>query len=156
MKKQILSIALGLVIMAIETTITAADKNPVSSKKLTANEKAVKDFTKQFKNSANPAIYSSTDGFIVSADSTGNKITSACNKKGNWVYTIERYAADNLVKDIVDNVKDSYEDYAVAGMEKIDQSGYNTFFMLHFETNSSFKTVRVRNDDVELIHDFTV
>ena len=48
MKKQILSIALGLAIMAIGTTTTAADMNPVSSKKLTANEKAVKDFTKQF------------------------------------------------------------------------------------------------------------
>ena len=154
MKKQILSIALGLVTMAIGTTTTAADKNPVSSKKLTANEKAVKDFTKQFKNSANPTIYSSTDGFIVSADSAGNKITSAYNKKGNWVYTIERYAAENLAKDIVDIVKDSYEDYAIAGMEKIDQSGYNTVYIVHLEDSHYIKTIRVKNDEVELIQDF--
>jgi len=154
MKKQILSIALGLAIMATGTTTTAADKNPVSSKKLSANEKAVKNFIKQFTNSVNSTIYSSADGFIISTDSAGSKITSAYNKKGDWVYTIERYAADNLENDIVDIVKDNYEDYAVAGMEKIDQSGYNTIYIVHLEDIHSIKTIRVRNDEVELIQDF--
>ena len=154
MKKQILSIALGLAIMATGTTTTAADKNPVSGKKLSANEKAVKNFTKQFTNPVNSTIYSSADGFIISTDSAGSKITSAYNKKGDWVFTIERYAADNLEKDIVDIVKDSYEDYAVAGMEKIDQSGYNTIYIVHLEDSHSIKTIRVRNDEVELIQDF--
>jgi hypothetical protein len=154
MKKGILSIALGLAIMAIGTTTKAADKTFVNSKKLTANEKAVKDFTKQFKNAVTLTIYSAGDGFIVNSDSAGNKVTSAYNKKGSWVYTIERYATDKPVAEIVDIVKDSYENYTIAGMEKIDQPGFNTVYIVHLENCHSIKTVRVTNEEVELVQDF--
>ncbi len=57
MKKQIFSLALGLVIAAIGTTTYAADKNNMNSTEVVAKEKAAKDFTKQFKNLINPILY---------------------------------------------------------------------------------------------------
>lgn len=130
MKKQIASFTLGLVILASATTTSyAADKKPAS--KLTANEKVMKDFNQQFKNGTTPVIYSSEYGFIVSSEANGNKITSAYNKKGNWTYTIERFGSGNFVADIVDVVKADYDNFSITGMEKIDQSGYNTVYIVH-------------------------
>jgi hypothetical protein len=154
MKKQIATITLGLVILASATTTTyAADKNP-GSNKLTANEKAMKDFTQQFKNVATPVIYSNEDGFIVSSEMNGNKISSAYNKKGNWTYTIERLAAANFAADVVDAVKSDYGNFTITGMEKIDQSGYNTVYIVHLENDNAIKTVRVKNDETEVLQDF--
>jgi hypothetical protein len=154
MKKQILSIALGLVMMAVGTTTYAADKNPVSGTKLTANEKVVKNFNRQFKNSVNPTIYTSNDGFIVQSQADGHEITSTYNKKGNWFYTITRYSADNLTKNIIDIVKGSYDNYFISGMEKVDQPGSKSVYVVHIENCNSFKTLRVSNDEVELVQDF--
>ncbi len=39
-------------------------------------------------------------------------------------------------------------------MEKIDQSGYNTVYIVHLEDSHYIKTIRVKNDEVELIQDF--
>jgi hypothetical protein len=154
MKKQIASITLGLVILFSATSSYAGDKKPGSNTKLTANEKAVKDFNQQFKNAATPVIYSYENGFTVSSEKDGNKITSAYNKKGNWTYTIERLAAGNFAPDVVELVKADYENYAITGMKKIDQAGYNTVYIVHLENCNAIKTVRVKNDETELLQDF--
>lgn len=155
MKKQIASIALGLVILTSATTSYAADKNPGTNTTPTANEKVIKDFNKHFKNAATPIIYSSEDGFIVNSEKGDNKITSAYNKKGERIYTIERFIGGNVTADIVDKVKEDYDDFDITGMEKIDQVGYNTVYIVHLENCHSIKTVRVRNDETELLQDFT-
>jgi len=147
MKKQILSIALGLVTMAIGTTTYAADKNPVSDTRFTVSEKAVN-------NSISPFISLPTDGLTVHSEIDGNKVTSAYDKNGNWLYTIERHTAISLLKDIMDIVKDSYNNYSITGMEKVDRPGHNTVYVVHIEDRNSIKTLRVRNGDVELIQDF--
>jgi hypothetical protein len=154
MKKQILSTAIGLVMMAIGTTTYAADKTPGSGTKPTANEKVVKDFNKQFKNSLNPTINSSNDGFIVKSLVDGHEITSAYDKKGNWVYTIKLYPTDNLALNIINIVKGSFDNYFITTMEKVDQPGNESVFVVHMENYNSFKTLRVVNNEVELVEDF--
>jgi len=151
MKKQILSIALGLMIMAIGTTTYAADKSTGSSAELTI--KGVKEPGKQLGN-AGSSITSSKDGFIVHSDVNGNQISSAYDKKGNWLYTIERHAAVSLLKNVMDIVKDSYYNYFISGMEKIDRPGHNTVYIVHIEDSNSIKTLRVNNNEVELVQDF--
>jgi hypothetical protein len=128
MKTQILSIALGLVMMAIGTTTYAADKNPI--------------------------INSSKDGFIVNSLADGHEMTSAYDKKGKLVYTITHYPTDNLAKNIMDIVKDNYANYFISGMEKVDQPGSESVFVVHIKNHDSFKTLRVVNNEVELVQDF--
>ena len=99
MKKKILSIALGLILIAFTTNTYAADKSPVSGAKLTPTEKAVKDFNKQFKNSVSPAVYAVNGGLILKSVADGYNVTLAYDKKGNWVYTIKRYPTESLAKD---------------------------------------------------------
>lgn len=153
MKKQILSIALGLVIIAMGTTTYAADKNPVSSK-ITPNEKVLKNFNKQFKSSESPSISLLKDGFILQTQVEGHNVTSAYDKKGNWLYTLTFYPTENLEKNIIDIVKDNYNNYFISGMEKVDQSGNESVFVVHMENNDSFKTLRVVGNEVELVQDF--
>jgi len=154
MKKQILSIALGLVMMAIGTTTYAGDKTPGSSTKLTANEKVVKDFNKKFKSSVNPVIYSSKDGFIAKSLVDGHEITSAYDKKGNWVYTIKLYPTDNLALNIINIVEGSFDNYFITTMDKVDQPGNESVYIVYMENCNSFKTLRVVNNEVELVQDF--
>jgi len=153
MKKQILSIALGLVTMAIGTTSYAADKTTGSSAELSINKKEIKEHGKQLGNTSS-SIFSSKEGFIVHSDVNGNQISSAYDKKGNWLYTIERHTAVSLLKNVMDIVKDSYYNYFISGMEKIDRPGHNTIYIVHVEDSNSIKTLRVSNDEVELVQDF--
>jgi hypothetical protein len=153
MKKVITSIALGLVIFAGGTSY-AAGNNSVSTTIRTPNEKALKDFNKQFKNSVTPDITLSKGGLILQAQVDGHKVTSAYNKKGNWVYTVKLYPTESLAKNIMSIVKRNYDDYYISSMEKIDQPGDAPVFIVYMRNQDSFKTVRVVGNDVELVQDF--
>ncbi len=155
MKKQILSIVLGLIMMAIGTTTYAADKNSNSDKRPAAIEKALKNFNEQFKSAVNATINPSEDGFIVRAEIDGHKITSAYNKRGNWVYTINGYSVTSLDKNIMEIAMPGYTNYFITAMEKVDQPGDNSVYIVHIEGSKSFKTLRVSNNVVELVEDFT-
>ncbi len=124
MKKQLLSIALGLVAMFTVSTSFAAD-------------------AKQYK---------SSEGTITV---DGNK-TTVLNQKGKWVYTIHRFTADNLPKDVLNIVKNDYDQYYVSGMEKVDQRGLSPYYIVHLEGVKTIKTVKVNMNDgeTELVQDF--
>ena len=155
MKKKILSIALSLTLVAFTTSTYAAGKDVETKTKLTPTEKAVKSFSKEFKNVV-PVIYPSADGFILSSTANGHQITSAYDKQGNWNYTINRYPAASLALDIMNVVKENYntEGYFITTMEKVDQPASNSVFIVHLQNKNSFKTLRVINSEVELVQDF--
>ena len=39
-------------------------------------------------------------------------------------------------------------------MEKIDQSGIKSVYVVHMQNSNSYKTLRVKNDEVDLVQDF--
>ena len=156
MKKKFLSIALGVILTAVGSSTYAADKTPVNRTKLSPNEKAIKNFKKEFKDATTPVIYAGNDGFILKSIADGHNVTSAYDKKGNWVYTIKLYPSENLAKDIIDVVKDGYDSkgYFITMMEKVDQPGDKSVYVVHMQNNNEYKTLRVSNNEVELVHEF--
>jgi len=86
----------------------------------------------------------------------GNK-TSAFDQKGKWVYTIHRYTSDNLPKNVFDIVRNTYDQFYVAGMEKVEQPGTSTVYLVHLQDKTSIKTVKVnvRTGEMDLVQDFT-
>jgi len=150
MKKQILSIVLVLAILVTGTVSYAAAKNSI--KELTPQEKVIKDFSAQF--ALTPTVSSTGKGFIASSEVEGHQVSSAYTKRGNRVYTITRYPADNLAKNIIDIVKGSYDKYYITSMEKIEQPGFNAVYMVHLTNSNSIKTVRVSDNGLELLEDF--
>lgn len=81
-------------------------------------------------------------------------ITTAYNKHGRWVYTIEHYSTDNLPQNIVDFVTDNYGGYDIAGMEKVEQPGSDPVFIVHMQDYTSIKTVQVCGDDSIITEDY--
>ena len=71
------------------------------------------------------------------------------------MYSITLYAKDNLAKNVMDVVRDNYINYYISGMEKIDQPGTGSVFIVHIKNNNSYKTLRVVNNDVELVQDIS-
>jgi hypothetical protein len=153
MKSKIVSIALALIITMSANATFAVGKNNAEPAKLTPQEKLLSNFEKQFKTETEPAIYASKNGFIVQSQADNHKVTAAYSAKGNWVYSITHFASDNLAKNVMDLVRENYENYYISGMEKVDQPGYNSVFIVHIKNNDSYKTVRVTNNDVELVQD---
>lgn len=124
MKKQLLSIALGLVAMFTVSSTFARD-----AKSAKANEAIVKQ--------------------------DGNK-TDVFTQKGKFVYSIERFTSDALPKDIMDIVKAKYDQYYIPGMEKIDEPGYASVYVVHLIGKKTIKTVAVNTatNEVSLINNF--
>lgn len=158
MKKKILSIAAGLLLTAISSTSFAqtVQVNETSTK---SSEKAFNAFDEQFGNSMTPASYISGNGGIILKGEIGNReVTSVFNKKGNWVYSITRYPSTSLEKNVIDIVERGYDTrgYYITSMEKVDQPGLETVFIVHLKGNDSYKTLRVVANDVEVVEDFEI
>jgi hypothetical protein len=125
MKKYLAQTALGLVALLTVATSFAASK---SAEKITTIDK----------------------GSIVRE---GNK-TTAYNKNGKWVYTIERITSDNLPADVMHVVNREFGYYYISGMEKVEQPGAEPAYIVHMQNNTSIKTVQVSGDEAKLTEDF--
>lgn len=151
MKKQILSIVIALASFSASYAAANTDTKPQTA---TANEKAVKNFNKQFKNATDVNMYNAGNGIIIRSEAGSNNVTAAYDKKGNWIYSIERYPSESLAKNILDIVKRSYDKYYVSGMDKIVQPGSGTTYIVYLENATSIKTLRITNNETELVQDF--
>ena len=127
MKKQILSVVFAIATILVATTSYGSGKTSVK-----ANE-----------------------GYIVRSVIDGRQAMSAYNKKGKWIYTIQRYSLDNLDKNIIDRVRSVYYEYHVTGIQKIEQPGLETVYAVYLENTKSIKTVRLTSDDMELVQDLS-
>src|SRR5215831_8686934 len=94
-------------------------------------------------------------GYTVHSVIDGRESTTAYNKKGDWVYTIQNYSTDNLDKNIIDKVRTDYNNYGVTSIQKIEQPGKDVVYVVNLENQTSIKVVRIVNDDVELMKDLT-
>ena len=48
-----------------------------------------------------------------------------------------------------------YYDYGVTSIQKIDQPGMETVYVVHLENEKSIKLVRLTKDEMELVQDLT-
>lgn len=151
MKKQILSLFIAL---ASISAVYASGNTDTKPQVKSANEKAVKNFNKQFKNAADVNMYNTDNGIIIHSAALSNNITAAYDKKGNWIYSIERYPSESLAKNVLDIVKRSYDKYYVSAMDKIVQPGSGITYVVYLENATSIKTLRITNDETELVQDF--
>jgi hypothetical protein len=126
MKTKILSFVLGIVVILITSNSYATDNTSSKSKR----------------------------GYVVHSVVDGHQTMTAYNKKGKWVYTIQRYGPDNLDKNLVDRVRSVYYDYGVMAMQKVEQPGMDEVYVVHLENEKSIKIVRVTSDEMELVKDF--
>ncbi|MBS1935095.1 MAG: hypothetical protein JST96_13925, partial [Bacteroidetes bacterium] len=75
------------------------------------NAKAVKNFSKTFKNAANTQWYKIEDGFLAHFSENGVEKRTYYDKRGNWHFTIAYLDEKALPKDVRRDVKSIYYDY---------------------------------------------
>ena len=92
-------------------------------------------------------------GYTVYSVIDGRESTTAYNKKGHWLYTIQRYSTDNLDKNIIDKVRSVYDNYGVTSIQKIEQPGMDAVYVVRLENTKSIKIIRLTSDDMEVVQD---
>ncbi len=146
-----LSLVAGLIFTAASAS-TYAQSNVEKSTGPSATEKAVNYFDGTFGTTVLPTVVTTDKGIIIlSAEIANRPVTSVFTKKGNLVYSLTRYPAASLAKDVIELVEKNYDTrgFYITHMEKVDQPGSSAVYLVHLKGADSFKTLRVSNDEIE-------
>jgi hypothetical protein len=118
------------------------------------NAKAVKDFSKTFKNAANTQWYKIPDGFVAHFSVNGVEKRTYYDKRGNWHFTITYLDEKALPKDVRGQVKSIYYDYDIATIQKVEVED-KVVYLIHMQDEKTWKTVRVSEDGMDEIENYT-
>jgi hypothetical protein len=114
------------------------------------NMKAVKDFSKSFKNVTNEKWYTAEDGFFANFNDNGIETKVAYDKKGIWHCTVRTLSEMQLPYDVRDVVKSKYYDSKILVGYEIKHSN-STVYIVKTEDGKSLKTLRVTDGEMEVI-----
>ena len=170
MKKLHFTILVGIFSAMIITTNVEAQKNDlaaqtqISKKKMSddfsqptsnnvniiekslVNERAYKDFKKQYKTS-DEKWAKSKGGITASFKADNIRYAVYYDKKGHWIATIKSYAENLLKKDIRTMVKREYFDFDINGIQEIEYNSYgsNPIYIVIIQEENSIKKILINN-----------
>jgi hypothetical protein len=149
MKKHFLLAAICLTILA-SVNAAGPDNAP---KKISATEKAMKNFHRHYQDVSAEVWKQIRDGYEASFEVDGRTTKAFYNTKGNWIYTISYFKASNLPVDLIQTVKEENDKYYIAGAEKIDVPA-GSAYIVHLENNDEYKTISLSGNEVKVINQF--
>ncbi len=115
--------------------------------------KATAQFWKTFGESKNEKWFPMPNGFLAEFVENNVEVRVVYNKKGGWVYTIRQYTEKELPVEIRKLVKQTYYDETIGLVKEVIQDGY-TVYVIHIENEARWKTIRVRDGEMEVVQDF--
>jgi hypothetical protein len=117
------------------------------------NQKATRDFKKTFRDVNNEKWFSIKNGFLAEFNLNTIKNRVVYDKKGNWKYTVSYFDEKNLPAEIRAMVKPVYYDYTISRVEEV-HAGDQIIFIVHVQNDSSLKTLRICEGQMDLLEDF--
>ncbi|CAN5245557.1 hypothetical protein BH11BAC6_BH11BAC6_15690 [soil metagenome] len=124
------------------------------SKTSLMNERALKGFKKSYKSAANASWYKTDDGAYIASFTEGNVKTAVTyDNKGRWLYSIKRYFESDLPKDVRNRIKSVYYDFSITCVDEVSINN-EIIYCVHLEDATSFKMIRVTDDDMQEIQAF--
>ena len=117
------------------------------------NAKALKDFSKSFKNATNAKWYGATDGFFANFSDKGIETKVTYDLKGNWHCTMRTYDESRMPSDVRETVKSKYYDFEVLVIYEIAHSN-NVTYIIKIQDDKTLKTLRLINGEMEVIGDY--
>jgi len=123
---------------------------PVTQGATTINisTKAVKNFTKNYKNAGNAGWFVIQDGYLAEFKKDGIKTNVYYNRKGLWLGNIRSYFEENLPRNIRHLVKSTYYDYTINYIQEITVDR-NIVYLVKIEDDYFFKTVRIQDGEMD-------
>ena len=116
------------------------------------NTRALKDFTKSFKDAENVSWSAIKDGFLASFKEDGVETKAFYDQKGRWSATIRTYQENKMPKDVRKQVKSNYYDFAINQVNEVT-IGEITAYLVRIEDAESFKTIRVIDGEMDVYED---
>ena len=128
---------------------------PLDAEKLYAdNTKALRNFKKEFKNTTSESWYALQNGYRVKFLQNGVYNMADYNEKGRWLRTIRYYDETGLPKSIRNAVRHEFLDFSIFLVMEMNLP-QSTIYLVKIEDKSSWKTVRVAGDDLDVVESFT-
>ena len=113
------------------------------------SSKAVRNFTKEFKQTSDEAWFVVDDGFVVKFTQNEVETRADYDKKGNWLHTIRTYGENKLPADIRHLVKSSYYDYNILQVQEIEKPSNAFTYIVHLEGPAKLINLKVINGEME-------
>jgi hypothetical protein len=117
--------------------------------------KATGHFWNTFGESKNEKWYPLPDGFLAEFTERSVQVKVVYDKKGNWVYTIRQYTEKELPGEIRAQVRQTYYDDTIGVVKEVIQPQY-TVYLIHIENGVRWKTIRVRDGEMEVVQEFRI
>ena len=118
------------------------------SSTISISTKAVKDFTKNYKNADNAGWFIIQDGYLAEFKKDGIKTNVYYNRKGIWIGNVRSYFEDNLPRNIRHFVKSSYYDYKINYVQEITVDR-TIVYLVKIEDDKFFKTIRIQDGEMD-------
>lgn len=118
------------------------------------NAKAVRNFTRQFKQAPDAEWYKVNNGYTALFKSGDVQNRIFYSKRGNWLYTIKYYSETSLPKTVRAQVKSTYYDYAIVGITEVELVNEPTVYLVHMTDDETYKIVSVCNEEMSIVDDF--
>lgn len=113
------------------------------------SSKAIRNFTKEFKQASDEAWFVVDGGFVVKFTQDGVETRADYNKKGNWLHTIRTYDENKLPADIRHLVKSSYYDYNILQVQEIEKPSNAFTYIVHLDGQTKLINLKVINGEME-------
>ena len=113
-----------------------------------------KHFKKEFKNTTGESWYALQNGYRVKFLQNGVYNMAHYNEKGRWLRTIRYYDETGLPKNIRNAVRHEFLDFNIFLVMEMNLP-QSTIYLVKIEDKTSWKTVRVAGDEIEVVENFT-
>ena len=145
--------SLGSPLMA-QDAIARLNINDVKTKHTALlNERAEKNFRRDFRNVYSPKWIEKEDGYRVKFADGEVKYMVDYNKRGNWVSTISNYNEEQLDSHIANAVKTAFLGYAIVHVTEV-KKGKTTVYLVKIDNQKLLKTVRVVNGEIDVFESY--
>ncbi|MBC7890083.1 MAG: hypothetical protein H7Z13_19580 [Ferruginibacter sp.] len=136
-------------ITAVEKTVT-----PVNARMddiAAVSPKALKDFTRTYKNVSSERWAKIKDGFTARFSLNGINTLVYYDTKGRWAGSLKGYEEANLAREIRHIVKRVFYDYSITYVQEVEtiDSGGKPTYIIHLEDNEHIRQVRIFEGQME-------
>ncbi|HKZ65937.1 MAG TPA: hypothetical protein VJ111_06270 [Chitinophagaceae bacterium] len=152
------SIAKIIVQPAIEKIISSPDllsekNNNVPALMREISIKAVRNFTKEYKNVSNVKWFQSAGGFVVYFNMDGIKTKVYYNNKGNYECEVRNYYEDRLPVEVRHLVRSNYYDFSIHSVTEISAKN-KIAYVVKLESKTAWKAIKVVDNEIEVTQEY--